>query len=90
MRIRAFWLPEWLWRTWFPLAKTSTRLVFGVLSAEANVAAGEMIEKGDLLFVREAMKMEMEITTPIGGKVKEVKVNLSDSAKSGQVVLLCE
>ena len=49
-----------------------------------------MIEKGDLLFVREAVKMGTEITTPIGGKVKEVKVNSSDSAKIGQVILLWE
>lgn len=58
--------------------------------AEANVRAGQMIEKGDLLLVREAMKMVTELTMPIGGKVKEVKVNLSDSVKSGQGVLLWE
>ena len=57
---------------------------------KSNVRAGEMIEKGDLLFVLEAMKMETEITTPIGGKVAEVKVNLGDSVKSGQVVLVWE
>jgi biotin carboxyl carrier protein len=55
---------------------------------KSNVRAGEMIESGDLLFVLEAMKMETEITTPIGGKVAEVKVSLGDSVKSGQVVLV--
>jgi biotin carboxyl carrier protein len=55
---------------------------------KSNVRPGETIEKGDLLFVLEAMKMETEITTPIGGKVAEVKVNLGDSVKSGQVVLV--
>jgi methylmalonyl-CoA carboxyltransferase 1.3S subunit len=57
---------------------------------KSNVRAGETIQKGDLLFVLEAMKMETEITTPIGGKVAEVKVNLGDSVKSGQVVLVWE
>jgi len=57
---------------------------------KSNVRAGETIEKGDLLFVLEAMKMETEITTPIGGKVAEVKVSLGDSVKSGQVVLVWE
>jgi pyruvate carboxylase len=42
---------------------------------------------GDLLFVLEAMKMETEITAPVGGKVAEVNVNVGDSVKSGQVVL---
>lgn len=31
--------------------------------------------------------METEITVPVGGKVAEVKVNVGDSVKSGQVVL---
>lgn len=66
------------------------KAVFGVLSAETNVRAGEMIEEGGLLFVWEAMERKTENTTPIGGKVKDVTVNLSDSAKSGQVVLLWE
>jgi methylmalonyl-CoA carboxyltransferase small subunit len=55
---------------------------------KSNVRAGEIIESGDLLFVLEAMKMETEITTPVGGKVAEVKANLGDSVKSGQVVLV--
>ncbi len=55
---------------------------------KSNVRAGEIIESGDLLFVLEAMKMETEITTSIGGKVAEVKVNLGDSVKSGQVVMV--
>ncbi len=57
---------------------------------KSNVRPGEAIEKGDLLFVLEAMKMETEITTPVGGKVAEVRVNLGDSVKSGQVVLVWE
>jgi biotin carboxyl carrier protein len=46
-----------------------------------------VIQPGDLLFVLEAMKMETEITAPIAGKVGEVKVNVGESVKSGQVVL---
>jgi biotin carboxyl carrier protein len=33
------------------------------------------------------MKMETEITAPIGGKVVEVKVNVGESVRGGQVVL---
>ncbi len=54
---------------------------------KANTQAGGTIEPGDILFVLEAMKMETEITAPVGGKVGEVKVKVGDSVKSGQVVL---
>jgi methylmalonyl-CoA carboxyltransferase small subunit len=58
------------------------------IAVRANVRPGETIEPGDLLFVLEAMKMETEITAPVGGKVAEVKVKVGDSVKSGQVVLI--
>ena len=54
---------------------------------KSNVRPGQVIDAGDLMFVLEAMKMETEITAPIGGKVAEVKVNVGESLKSGQVVL---
>jgi biotin carboxyl carrier protein len=54
---------------------------------KSNVRPGQVIQPGDLLFVLEAMKMETEITAPIAGKVGEVKVNVGESVKSGQVVL---
>jgi len=57
------------------------------IAVKANVRPGETIQPGDLLFVLEAMKMETEITAPVGGKVAEVKVEVGDSVKSGQVVL---
>jgi len=60
--------------------------VSGIM-VKSNVRPGQVIQPGDLLFVLEAMKMETEITAPIGGKVAEVKVNVGESVKSGQVVL---
>ena len=60
--------------------------VSGIM-VKSNVRPGQVIQAGDLLFVLEAMKMETEITAPIGGKVAEVKVDVGDSVKSGQMVL---
>jgi methylmalonyl-CoA carboxyltransferase small subunit len=57
------------------------------ITVKSNVRPGQTIVAGDLLFVLEAMKMETEITAAVGGKVAEVKVNVGDSVKSGQVVL---
>jgi len=67
-------------------AKVCRSPVAGI-AVKANARPGETIQPGDLLFVLEAMKMETEITAPIGGKVAEVKVKVGDSVKSGQVVL---
>jgi methylmalonyl-CoA carboxyltransferase 1.3S subunit len=58
------------------------------IAVKCNSRVGQTIQPADLLFVLEAMKMEMEITAPVGGKVAEVRVAVGDSVKSGQVVLL--
>ena len=63
--------------------------VSGIM-VKSNVRPGQVIQPGDLLFVLEAMKMETEITAPIGGKVVDVKVSVGESVKSGQVVLTWE
>jgi methylmalonyl-CoA carboxyltransferase 1.3S subunit len=47
---------------------------------------GQGIQPGDILVVLEAMKMETNITAPIAGKLKDVKVKQGDSVQSGQVV----
>jgi biotin carboxyl carrier protein len=60
--------------------------VAGVV-VKSNVRPGQTILLGDLLFVLEAMKMETEITAPVGGRIAEVKLSVGDSVKSGQVVL---
>jgi biotin carboxyl carrier protein len=46
-----------------------------------------VIQPDDLLFALEAVTMETEITAPIAGKVAEVKANVGESVKSGQLVL---
>ncbi len=68
-------------------AKVCRSPISGIV-VKSNVRLGQTIEAGDLLFVLEAMKMETEVTAPIGGKVADVKVNQGDSVKSGQVVLV--
>ena len=48
---------------------------------------GQTLQKGDILLVLEAMKMETNITAPLPGKIASIRVNQGDSVQSGQIVL---
>ena len=52
-----------------------------------NVAAGDMVKKGQVLMILEAMKMENEIMAPQDGKVTSVAVTKGAAVESG--ALLC-
>mgnify|MGYP003194476995 CR=1 FL=1 len=52
-----------------------------------NVAAGDMVKKGQVLMVLEAMKMENEIVAPQDGTVASVNVNKGDTVNSGDVLV---
>jgi len=51
---------------------------------------GQSLQKGDILVVLEAMKMETNITAPAPGKIKAIAVNQGDSVQSGQLVVEVE
>jgi methylmalonyl-CoA carboxyltransferase small subunit len=48
---------------------------------------GQQIQVGDTLLVLEAMKMETNITAPVGGKIAKVNVSQGDPVQSGQVLV---
>ena len=52
-----------------------------------NVATGDMVKKGQVLMILEAMKMENEIMAPRDGKVTAVAVTKGAAVESG--ALLC-
>ncbi len=56
-----------------------------VLATE--VEAGQAVEKGQLLIILEAMKMEHRITAPMGGTVETVHVNVGEQVENGQLLV---
>lgn len=57
------------------------------LILDLKVAAGDVVKKGDVVLILEAMKMENSIKSPGDGVVKEVKVSLKQSVEKNQVLL---
>lgn len=51
---------------------------------KVNVKTGDEVGPGDVLFVMEAMKMELEITSPSNGRVAAVNVQPNDVVEAGQ------
>jgi acetyl/propionyl-CoA carboxylase alpha subunit len=53
-----------------------------------EVSVGDRVEKGQVLVVIEAMKMEHRISAPMNGVVGEVDVNPGDTVDNGQVLVV--
>ena len=51
-----------------------------------NVAAGDMVKKGQVLMILEAMKMENEISAPQDGTIASIDVRKGDTVNSGDVL----
>lgn len=51
---------------------------------------GQQVEEDDTLMILESMKMEIPVTAPRAGKVKEIRVKETDVVKEGQVLVVLE
>jgi propionyl-CoA carboxylase alpha chain len=57
---------------------------------ETHVQAGAVVEKGQLLLILEAMKMEHRITAPVAGTVTAVHASSGDQVANGELLIMLE
>jgi acetyl-CoA carboxylase biotin carboxyl carrier protein len=51
---------------------------------------GDLVAEEDLLMILESMKMEISVTAPRAGTVKEIRVKEGEVVKEGQVLVVLE
>ena len=51
---------------------------------------GQQVEEDDTLMILESMKMEIPVTAPVGGTIKEIRVTEGEVVQEGQVVAVLE
>ena len=51
---------------------------------------GQQVEEDDTLMILESMKMEIPITSPVSGTIKEILVAEGDVVQEGQTVAIVE
>ncbi len=54
---------------------------------EIKTKAGDTVEKGQILLIIEAMKMNTSIAAPVSGKIKAIPVAAGDSVREGQILV---
>jgi urea carboxylase len=57
---------------------------------QVSVAEGERVEAGDVLVILESMKMEIPLTAPISGVVRDIRVQPGSPVRAGQRVVVIE
>jgi len=63
-------------------------LVGNVWKVEAR--EGDQVEEDDVLIILESMKMEIPVTAPSSGTVREIRVKEQDVVQEGQVLAVIE
>ncbi|MBG6522695.1 urea carboxylase [Pseudomonas aeruginosa] len=57
---------------------------------QVSVAEGTRVDAGDVLVILESMKMEIPLTAPVAGVVKEVRAQPGSPVRAGQRVVVIE
>ncbi len=57
---------------------------------KVDVEEGDKVQKGDRLYIYEAMKMKNRAYAPIEGKVREVKIKENDVIRKGELLFVID
>ena len=55
-----------------------------------KVKVGDKVQKGDVLLIIEAMKLENEVVSPFEGEVKEILVSKGQNVKAKEAIIIIE
>ncbi len=70
------------------MTEVRAELVGNVWKVEAR--EGDQVAEDDVLLILESMKMEIPVTAPAGGTVREIRVKEQDVVQEGQVLAVIE
>ena len=70
------------------MTEVRAELVGNVWKVEAR--EGDQVQVDDVLIVLESMKMEIPVTAPSAGTVREIRVKEQDVVQEGQVLAVIE
>jgi len=70
------------------VTEVRAELVGNVWKVEAQ--EGDEVEEDDILIVLESMKMEIPVTAPSAGTVREIRVKEQDVVQEGQVLAVID
>ena len=57
---------------------------------QVQTEVGARVSEGDELVILESMKMEIPVTAPIGGVVRELRVAAEDQVQEGDVIAVID
>ena len=71
----------------------SNKEVVSPIQGQVNnikVKIGDKVQKGDVLLIIEAMKLENEVVSPFEGEVKEILVSKGSNVKAKEPIIIIE
>lgn len=71
-----------------PAGSDSITSPFPGIIIDVRVSVGAKVNKGDVLVIVEAMKMENEIVAPSSGVVKDIKVSKGATVDTGEILVV--
>ncbi len=55
-----------------------------------KVKVGDVVKRGDVIVILEAMKMENDLIAPLDGTVREIRVNEGSTVQPGEVIIVID